>query len=196
MRHKLIIISFVAALLALSLGLFACAPQQNTSPDKKADSNAISFEWSKDSDCGMCHSAETASFDNSSCLANLHPSAKADCLSCHADVSGVQAAHVGVKPDAVAQVDKLKTTQVDAAACTSCHDRAKLPALTANCTILTDDKGTVVNPHSLTPSESHDAITCINCHKMHSDKPIADTATKTCADCHHDHVYECGTCHN
>ncbi|MEG0776900.1 MAG: hypothetical protein RR381_05490 [Raoultibacter sp.] len=197
MRYKSIMISFLVVLSVLSLSLLACAPQQTTSADNnKAESSSASFEWSKDSDCGTCHGTETASFDSSACLASVHSGAKANCLSCHTDASGLKSAHSNVKADSHAKIDKLKKTKIASEACASCHDKTKLSDLTASCTILTDDKGTVVNPHKLTPSESHDAITCANCHKMHSDKPIADTAAKACTDCHHANVYECGTCHS
>lgn len=73
--------------------------------------------------------------------------------------------------------------------------RTALIAATAGCTVLTDEKGTKVNPHDLPPVEDHATVNCIDCHKGHSDDTLEDSATKACTLCHHENVFECYTCH-
>ena len=61
-----------------------------------------------------------------------------------------------------------------------------MAALTADSTALTDDKGTVVNPHERPAGEKHDEnpATCTDCHNNHS-KDLPKDAMKYCAQCHH-----------
>lgn len=70
-----------------------------------------------------------------------------------------------------------------------------LISATAACTVLTDENGTTVNPHDLPAVEDHASITCVTCHKGHSDDTIEESAVKACALCHHENVFECYTCH-
>lgn len=91
---------------------------------------------------------------------------------------------------------KLKKSEVSEDLCLGCHTSYEaLTALTADCTLLTDENGTVVNPHALPEVADHDPITCISCHTAHGDKTLEETASSKCLSCHHENVYECGTCH-
>lgn len=75
--------------------------------------------------------------------------------------------------------------------------KTQLAAATASSEVLTDAEGTVVNPHDVPVNKSHDALVCIDCHKLHDAEPDpAKTAGKKCVSCHHDNVYECYTCHD
>ena len=64
-------------------------------------------------------------------------------------------------------------------------------------TDLTDDEGTVVNPHDVPANADHEGagISCSSCHKVHTAEGAAQTAPTVCKNCHHHGVYECGTCH-
>ncbi len=73
--------------------------------------------------------------------------------------------------------------------------RTALIAATADSTVLTDEKGTTVNPHDLPAVEDHASINCIDCHKGHSSDTIEVSAMKACTLCHHENVFECYTCH-
>ena len=56
--------------------------------------------------------------------------------------------------------------------------------------------GKTVNPHDLPATETHQAITCTNCHTMHSEQTDLDGDAKSyCTSCHHADVFECYTCH-
>lgn len=70
-----------------------------------------------------------------------------------------------------------------------------LAETTAQSTVLTDKHGTVCNPHALPQNSSHDTIACVSCHKVHDDVTLERRSELTCLNCHHDEVYECGTCH-
>ena len=103
--------------------------------------------------------------------------------------------------DGIAMGDKPATkatvVTVDEATCIACHgELSDVAALTADSTALTDDKGTVVNPHERPAGEKHEAnpATCTDCHNNHSNDLPKD-AMKYCAQCHHRGTFECGTCH-
>ncbi|MEY8561748.1 cytochrome c3 family protein [Eggerthellaceae bacterium 3-80] len=198
----------VIALIALiaSAAFFGCAPQErdlsetgeNASAVKGEDAQdnstqGVAFTWTAESDCAMCHDKEASSQQDSACTASQH--ADLTCATCHADEAGLVAAHEGAEMGSDKAASALVTTSVDDAVCQSCHDQAELATKTAECTVLTDSEGTVVNPHQLPENEDHAATECISCHKMHSTTAVDKTATRYCKSCHHTDVYSCYTCH-
>ena len=58
-----------------------------------------------------------------------------------------------------------------------------------------DENGLTVNPHDLPADHYGSKVMCGSCHKMHDTKEIEVSAANACLGCHHDNVYECGTCH-
>jgi cytochrome c553 len=203
----------IIAFLALSLlfVLAACAPQQatetsdgeaisngqpgvayNDTNDEASSEEASLPAWTTASDCESCHTAEVESGESSAYVYSLHIANP--CTTCHTDTGGqLAAAH-----DAYAtakQPTKLKQTSIEISVCESCHSVGDLKGLTASTTVLTDANGTVVNPHELPSHKDHTGIDCSSCHKMHKSDPADDTATAVCSSCHHQDVYECGTCH-
>jgi hypothetical protein len=190
----------VACLILLAV-LFACAPRQ-ASEEPSAGSatdvdEPVALElptWSIDSDCASCHTDEVESGGDSDSAYSQHTSE--DCVSCHSDEGGLLA--TSHEDYATAnQPTRLKKTEVADASCTSCHDSEEIKAATAGVTVLTDTKGTVVNPHDRPQTAEHEAsVTCSDCHKMHKPEPPEETAPKACLSCHHMNVYECGTCHD
>lgn len=193
MRKRIVLLAAAVAAIA-ALTLAGCQPQANEdSPAAVETSNgAVQAAWSPESDCSACHAKEEASFSDMNAAASQHAEG---CMTCHSDETGL----AGVHEDAAGkdQPKKLKKTEIDDAACLSCHGSYEdLAAKTAGLELLTDDKGTTVNPHEapgLTPG--HEAMTCSDCHALHSDEPADKMAPETCLSCHHDNVYECGTCH-
>lgn len=186
----------LAALLAVCAA--GCAPQANVAPTETADGQEepiqVDFSWSEDADCGVCHTKEQASFEDQTCGAFLH--ADMTCTQCHADASALAGVHEGATAEKAAKA-ALKTTSVDASVCESCHAVEDVAAATADVTVLTDENGTVVNPHALTASEDHEQIVCTSCHQEHaSGASIEKKAQRACASCHHANVYECYTCHS
>ena len=191
-----------ACMLVFALGSAAgCSPQQNASEQTEssaADQVAMSgdFEFSADSDCALCHTAEEASATDSACLLGSANHASLTCSGCHSDDSGLASAH-----DGVAYGDKspkrLKTTSVDDSICLTCHaSYEELAEATASSSVLTDAKGTTVNPHMVSDlNADHDSITCTSCHEAHVEEPVNETALSACSSCHHTNVYECYTCH-
>lgn len=89
---------------------------------------------------------------------------------------------------------KLKKSKVEVGACTGCHDSTalELPAAAD----LADSRGNKADPHALPDGEGHSSITCVSCHKLHdAEEKVEETAYDLCYGCHHDEVFECGTCH-
>ena len=116
------------------------------------------------------------------------------CTTCHDDAK-LPELHDGATPGSK-MPEKLKKTNVSEELCLSCHGSyEELAELTEDCDLLTDDNGTTVHPHDLPDVADHDPITCTNCHVVHSKKTVEQTAPAKCLSCHHENVYECGTCH-
>ena len=89
---------------------------------------------------------------------------------------------------------KLKKSKVEVGACTGCHDSTalELPAAAD----LADSRGNKADPHALPDGEGHSSITCVSCHNLHdAEEKVEETAYDLCYGCHHDEVFECGTCH-
>lgn len=117
------------------------------------------------------------------------------CLSCHTDEATLATVHEGVTADKKIP-KRLKQTSVGADTCLACHKQEDIREATANSEVLTDDHGTVVNPHDVMElTASHEGLACASCHNPHNDASIAEAAQQTCQGCHHENVYECGTCH-
>jgi hypothetical protein len=185
--------------------LAACAPRQATegSADNPASTAAGEEQvalplpaWSEDSDCVSCHVAEVESGGNTACTYSLHTTV--ECLTCHTDADGkLTTGHA--KYDTAKQPTRLKKTTVSSDVCknASCHDIEEIKTITASLTVLTDSEGTTVNPHDMPTTDQHEKnLNCSNCHKMHKQEPIAETAKAVCIGCHHQNVYQCGTCHD
>lgn len=189
----------LTTLLLGALGLAsACSPQPvaNTGSDSKTDSEAaVEVAWSPEADCATCHSAEEESRSDESCIAFLH--AVTNCIDCHSDAGVLSKQHEGAT-SASKMPKKLKKTVTDQSQCLTCHKSyEELATKTADYQDLADEHGTVVNPHALPASESHDGLVCGDCHKMHaSGSNAAEEAKNRCLSCHHEGVFECGTCHS
>lgn len=187
---------FLATIVCIVAGC-AAEPKQTTSSQEGESRSNLSVEWSPSIDCSTCHVAENDSLSDASCLAGLHEQQNATCISCHTDSEGLTTAHadMGSKDPAA----KLKKTTIDDEACLACHeDYAALAEKSAADGIeLVDTEGTAVNPHEVPGlTESHKNIACVDCHASHvSDADTLSVAQENCISCHHQEVYECGTCH-
>lgn len=198
----------VAALTATLLGCSPSQPTADTGSGAAAEQNVGEassddaaagqpVNWTMESDCVTCHTAEAASATDSACpQGTAHEAQGVTCVTCHTDEAVLSQAH-----DGVAMGDKPATkpsvVTVDEATCIACHgELSEMAALTADSTALTDDKGTTVNPHERPAGEKHDEnpTTCTDCHNNHS-KDLPKDDMKYCAQCHHRGTFECGTCH-
>lgn len=146
--------------------------------------------WETDVACTTCH-ANLAEPDTS-CLIAEH--ANIACAACHDDVATLEKLHEGA-PVKEKEVKRLKKSNVGEELCLACHDREGLIEATAGLGLLTDDRGTTVNPHDLPNNEEHQGITCASCHYMHQNRLASELAKAKCNSCHHQGVYECFTCH-
>lgn len=176
---------------------------QDSSAGKAASRPAVDEPWSEEADCASCHVNEAELAKD--CLMEKHEAIA--CSSCHTDEDGaLTKAHEKYDNPKTRLPKKLRKTEVASNACESCHDMAKITEASANCTALTDDNGTTVNPHEIMVRETHVEksgadLTCGSCHKMHTADSLdtetvaAETASERCLGCHHQNVYECGTCH-
>lgn len=194
-----------AAAVAIAVVFAAgCAPRE-ASPSPSGGSgeggaDAVQVAWSTSSDCASCHTREAAARADATSLHAAH--ADSTCISCHDDEQGLSKAHEGYEEKDPAS--KLKKTDVENESCLvgGCHDQAALAEATAHETVLTDTKGTVVNPHDLPVHDDHaKGVRCASCHKMHGEgtadvESVHQASKATCLSCHHDEVYECHTCHS
>lgn len=181
----------VLAAMVLSAVALA-APGATSGGGTKASSGTSAAAWTIEADCLACHVNEQEAFEDEKCLASKH--AALECADCHADEKGLAKGHKKAK-EGVAQVKRLKKSEVDGAVCLTCHKQEDLAKATAEQDVLTDKEGTVVNPHDLPAVEEHQGVGCASCHYMHRDKPALEAAPAVCDGCHHDGVYECFTCH-
>jgi hypothetical protein len=190
-------LTLVFAFILIISVLVACAPRQaEPKTDEGGNTDAVTElpEWNEQSDCASCHAVEGESSTDSLCTYSLH--ADMACSSCHTDVNNaLSEAHVSYTT--ASQPKRLKTTEVDQTICAPCHEQDTIKEATAGLTVLVDAKGTTVNPHDIPAIDDHLAsVSCASCHKMHGTELPAENATKTCLTCHHQNVYECGTCHD
>lgn len=159
-------------------------------PSGKA--KAASPAWSVDADCTSCHVNEEKAFDDEKCLAAKH--AALECTVCHTDEKGLAKGHKKAK-EGVAEVKRLKKSEVGKDVCLTCHKQEDLASATAKLDVLTDKEGTTVNPHEVPDVPEHEGVSCASCHYMHRDKTAPEAAPAVCDGCHHDGVYKCFTCH-
>lgn len=164
---------------------------------KAADSSAADTSDGvvDSSGCTACHTKAAASAEDPACLVSKH--SDLDCIVCHDSTDeAFQKVHDKASdPSKADKVKQLKKTEVSSDICLACHDRAALVEATEDLSLLTDIKGTTVNPHDLPQVSNHEDIACDDCHKMHSDEDAETTAPNVCLSCHHTGAYECGTCH-
>ena len=210
MKVKFSIIAFLAVtsclLLAFMLG--GCgqstppaqtpAASGSASPAVTETGSVIKISWVADMNCSLCHGTEENSKIDGS-LMGKH--ADLACGVCHTDEAALSGVHADVTASDSSTITSLKKTSVSEDTCIGCHgDYAALSENTLSVTILTDANGTVVTPPlvqtEVNANGQHDLITCADCHKMHSTEGADVAATASCLSCHHEDVYECGTCHD
>lgn len=175
-----------------------------------------------DTDCSACHVLEVASFDSQDDksassqndasdeekpeaevddplgIARLALVHDGDCGMCHVDVETLQARHAknGITAEKAAKLKRLKKTDVEAEQCLACHGTQEaIVEATSDSTVLTDEEGRVVNPHALPAVSAHEKTLCADCHTVHKDSSLEETAQAYCVSCHHGGLYECYTCH-
>lgn len=151
------------------------------------------FVWATDTDCNICHIQEEESMQNPECPASLH--SDQECIVCHDDEAGLADVHKKVKTTEDPEKGRLWTTEINELICADCHDKAELIQLTASNDNLKDSEGTIVNPHDVPENASHATITCSSCHKMHQANDVGAESRRLCIGCHHQDVWECGSCH-
>lgn len=199
MRKKNWGLALMAVSIVAAATLFGCAPKSPDSVPSEASDNAgaqVAFTWSAESDCSVCHATEQTSLTDAACLASTHEQQNLACIDCHSDTSGLSSVHEGLTSENTQGAKRLKKTKVTN--CESCHALDELAAATEGSTVLTDDKGTTVNPHALPENQDHAEFGagCTECHTMHkADADTAKNAAQFCTSCHHANVYECRTCH-
>ena len=143
----------------------------------------------------MVATSPESSTSSDSCVATQH--ATIACASCHPATEAYAKVHEQATPEKADRVTKLRKTSVEPEVCLSCHGPIdQLAKATEGCTALTDNVGTIVNPHDLPAVTDHEKLTCPSCHTMHTaNKPADEQALRKCIGCHHARVFECGTCH-
>lgn len=208
-------IAAVALAAALSCGSVAWASQSATDAkpamqDGATETVAASLEtatWAEGLDCAECHKKQAEApepteaavdkqedGDGVQGLLEYHVGALGfTCTTCHYDEEVLAGLHEDA--NSKKKVRRLKKTEVGDALCLGCHERGALVEATAECELLTDEKGTTVNPHDVPDNEGHAELSCISCHEAHESAPVEECAPEVCTDCHHAKVYACGTCH-
>lgn len=187
--------------IILLVTLVACAPRQApveaSDPDVSDETPVIELPtWSEESDCASCHTTEVSSGTDSAATFSVHETqADMTCLTCHTNTDD-ELALVHAEYSTATAPTRLTETSIPDSTCLDCHVLDELKAATSSSTVLTDYNGLVVNPHEMPDTNDHERnVRCSTCHKMHSARPLEETAKNTCLACHHQGVYECGTCH-
>ncbi|WP_419498885.1 hypothetical protein [Adlercreutzia equolifaciens] len=189
-------------------GLVGCAQQALFSASDMAGWNGITatqaspkdkvkFKLTEESECDACHALEVASSQNENCLAGNPEHEDVTCLDCHVKDKALEGAHRRLSADSK-EVDSLKRTSVDDQTCltSDCHTSEDVAANISPDALLVDANGTAVNPHEIHEiGQSHGDIKCADCHLTHKEGETLQLASDKCISCHHENVYECGTCH-
>lgn len=198
LSKKAIMLACIGGCFALAATLSACAPKEPAVVEKDpAPEPIVTIDWSPTTDCSTCHTIESDSAKDASSFTGIHQQQGLTCTGCHTDEAALKKAHESARKTDTAP-SALKQTKFVDADCSneSCHVLAPedFIALTATSDQLTDDKKTRVNPHevaTMTPGHIEAGMTCADCHDAHKSK----TAFDYCLSCHHEGVFECGTCH-
>lgn len=199
-RKRTVCAAVVAGTLALAGCIFGCAPHHEamTLPAQPvaSESMAMPEAFAMDITCTGCHAKATEAMGQTGFTGAYH--ATQECTSCHSDEAGLTTAHSNrFDAKSAASLVALTKTKIDPEMCYSCHgSMEELAAKTADCTVLTDENGKTVNPHDLPEGHFGVNVDCGSCHKMHSAVDTATSAQNSCMTCHHNNVYECGTCHD
>jgi hypothetical protein len=196
-------LSVLLICLGLVTLLLACAPRMadpeatDASMENATEQQLLVPAWSPASDCASCHVNEAVSQSDPKSLASLHSEQK--CGSCHSDETSLTEVHEDYAAGELPTKLKLSTVTDAEGGCLSsgCHNQEELATKTAASLVLTDNEGTRVNPHALPATAQHlaEGIACVDCHMMHQDYDLEKEARETCTNCHHQNVYQCGTCH-
>ena len=201
MKKRKLASALAVVMCAIMLAAVAagCAPRHEAMElpalPETGEGMSMPTEFAMDVSCTGCHAKATEAMQQAGFTGANH--ASMDCTTCHNDEAGLSAAHANnFDSKAASRVAVLSKTSIDPETCFTCHgSMEELAEKTADCIVLTDNNGTVVNPHALPEGHFGDKVDCSSCHKMHSATDTATSASNSCIGCHHDSVYECGTCH-
>ena len=124
------------------------------------------------------------------------------CLSCH-EMDMLRELYYKVDASILEEAMNSMNSSETTLMCLTCHGSyQELAALTADYTGFADGEGTVANPHiyggglaESSSEEQHYALSCLSCHSGHTDMDAITMGIIYCYGCHHDEVFECGTCH-
>ncbi len=125
------------------------------------------------------------------------------CLSCH-DINLLRKLYFYVDAlmlDEAINVGDHSETTLMCLACLGSYE--ELAQLTADYTGLEDELGNIANPHvygggiaDTSTEERHYALPCLQCHTfVHNVSDVLFDTFWHCSGCHHERVFECGTCH-
>lgn len=202
-RATLRMAALTACTVVLAMGLAACTPQNasDAKDSSQVDAPASAIDWSPDSDCSTCHAdQDSRGSQPAQALGSQHEQRGVACSTCHleADMQTVHAEH----GDSGRTPTKLRYSNVNPTSClaSACHvSQENLAERTADLMAVADSNGLTANPHDLpaSPEEGagHDTLDCFSCHKAHEEVDVVETTLQTCFGCHHQQVFECGTCH-
>lgn len=208
MRKKKLVITLITIGVVLGCGLLGCNLSTHsessdvvhswkdvTSQVVAADSEG-GFRITPEIQCSGCHEKEFDSALAEDCLYGVEEHADAECIDCHLIDGPLKKAHSKYSPGSTMRGELKRTNVANMSCLESCHEDDDLVDLTSMNTVLTDKKGTMVNPHSVSSiGTGHAEVTCSSCHSMHANNNTEEAAQALCLSCHHEDVYECGTCH-
>lgn len=192
MRMKSGITLLVWMVVLTVFPLVGCSPRVVSDGDIEQMDTALQVNWSPEMDCTFCHTVEAASYTQDM-TASFH--SEQDCVVCHDDGALLSEAHAEITMNDNLPARLSIAAEISDELCESCHSLESRSQATMGSTILTDENGTIVNPHMLPDSHQDQKVSCTDCHVMHKINDIASSAQNTCVSCHHENVYQCGTCH-
>lgn len=184
--------------MALLGVMVACAPHKTEMAVSDGEEAAVADTaftgYTEESDCSICHVSEQDSYGDESCLAVRHASVA--CATCHDDAEALSDRHDGATAEMASRVKRLRFTEVEAETCLECHGSWNEIAEATSAVVVTDSNGTEINPHGFPENDTHAQIACVDCHSVHvSEEEMTTVAKDECKSCHHQDVFECGTCH-
>lgn len=177
-------LAFIVLLAGYGIGTAASKGEDAAKKPAAAQTTVRAF--SKDADCASCHKVYAESVKDTKMLMAKHAAITKDCSSCHKEADMAKA-HEGVTQ---APPKLFRQRRYPNDMCTACHGSydgliEKTKSSTAFKTVHND----LINPHKTHVGQ----VECLNCHKMHKDRPPIEY----CYGCHHPRqLSNCKDCHS
>ena len=196
-RNLLALIVAVLIIIALPAYELIAGSDLTAEASKGADENAVFY----DVENIMSYYIDSINDEGTMVYAHYNNDSgdveEVNCLSCH-DMDMLRKLYYKVDASILEEAMNAMNSSETTLMCLTCHGSyEELAALTADYTDFADREGTVANPHIYGGGmvDTHEELSCLSCHSGHINMDDITMAKMYCYGCHHDEVFECGTCH-